>query len=44
MLQAGDSIVSLSAGGGGYGDPLQRDPAGVLDDVIDEWISVSRAR
>lgn len=44
VLQAGDCIVSLSAGGGGYGDPLQRDPARVLDDVVDEWISVARAR
>lgn len=43
-LHAGESIVSLSAGGGGYGDPLDREPARVLDDVADEWISVARAR
>lgn len=43
-LQPGEAIVSLSAGGGGYGDPLLRDPARVLDDVCDEWISAARAR
>jgi N-methylhydantoinase B len=32
------------AGAGGYGDPLQRDPARVLDDVLDERISVEYAR
>ena len=37
------SIVSLSAGGGGYGDPLDRDPKLVLEDVIDEWVSPERA-
>ena len=42
-LSPGQSIVSLSAGGGGYGDPLDREPARVLDDVADEWISPGRA-
>lgn len=43
-LQPVESIVSLSAGGGGYGDPLDRDPERVLEDVVDEWISPERAR
>jgi N-methylhydantoinase B len=42
-LNPGESIVSLSAGGGGYGLPLDRDPAAVLADVIDDYISVARA-
>ena len=32
------------AGGGGYGDPLQRDPALVLGDLMEEKITVTRAR
>jgi N-methylhydantoinase B len=30
-------------GGGGWGDPLDRDPSAVLDDVLDEYVSVERA-
>ena len=43
FLQPQESIVSLSGGGGGYGDPLTRDPSLVLEDVIERWISVQRA-
>ena len=32
-----------TAGGGGYGDPLERDRELVLEDVIDELVSVDRA-
>ena len=32
-LSAGDSVRVLSGGGGGYGDPLRRDPARVAEDV-----------
>jgi N-methylhydantoinase B len=39
----GDSFTRPSAGGGGLGDPLERDPAAVLEDVIDEYVSVERA-
>lgn len=44
LLRPREAIVSLSAGGGGYGDPLERAPASVLEDVLDEWISPERAR
>jgi N-methylhydantoinase B len=27
-------------GGGGWGDPFDRDPHAVLDDVLDEYVSV----
>jgi N-methylhydantoinase B len=39
----GQSIVSLSAGGGGYGLAWERDAEQVLVDVIDDYISVERA-
>ena len=40
----GDVISFQQPGAGGYGDPLARDPAHVLDDVIDEYVSVDAAR
>lgn len=40
---SGDVFSRPTAGGGGYGDPLERDPAAVLEDVIDEYVSVERA-
>ena len=43
-LKAGDVISFYSNGGGGYGDPLDRDPARVLEDVIDEFITLGKAR
>ncbi|MGH9211459.1 MAG: hydantoinase B/oxoprolinase family protein [Acidimicrobiales bacterium] len=43
-LGAGDRICYDYGGGGGWGDPLDRDPAAVLDDVLDEYVSVDGAR
>lgn len=42
-IEPGDSFSRPSAGGGGYGDPLEREPEAVLEDVIDEYVSVERA-
>lgn len=42
-VESGDSFVRPSAGGGGLGDPLERDPNAVLEDVIDEYVSIERA-
>ena len=42
-LQAGERIVYDFGGGGGWGDPLLRDPRAVLDDVWDEYVSVDGA-
>lgn len=42
-LRDGDSVSRPSAGGGGYGDPLERDPPAVLEDVIDGYVSIARA-
>lgn len=37
-------LFSQSGGGGGWGDPLDREPQAVLDDVLDEYVSVEGAR
>lgn len=42
-LQPGQRMVSYSAGGGGYGDPLDRDPELVLVDLVDKRISAEAA-
>jgi len=43
-LVKGDVFAHVSAGGAGRGDPLERDPAAVLDDVIEERIDIAYAR
>ncbi len=40
----GDRFTRPSAGGGGFGDPLERDPAAVREDVADGYVTVERAR
>ncbi|WP_237221588.1 hydantoinase B/oxoprolinase family protein [Rothia nasimurium] len=42
-VQAGDTFYRPSAGGGGFGDPLERSVEDVLEDVIDGYVSVERA-
>ena len=42
-IGAGDTFSRPTAGGGGFGDPLERDPALVLEDVIDDYVSIERA-
>ena len=37
-------IVSVTAGGGGYGPPAERDPERVRHDVVEGWVSRERAR
>ena len=39
----GDLVRIHTAGGGGWGDPLERDPNQVLDDVKDGFVSLSGA-
>jgi N-methylhydantoinase B len=43
-IRAGDIVVMQSAGGGGYGDPLAREPDRVRDDVLAGYVSPERAR
>jgi len=40
----GESFEFLSTGGGGWGSPLDRDPARVRDDVLDGYVSPEAAR
>ncbi|MGH9014216.1 MAG: hydantoinase B/oxoprolinase family protein [Acidimicrobiia bacterium] len=44
LLDTGESLVYEFGGGGGWGDPLERDPAAVLEDVWDEMVSIEGAR
>lgn len=43
-LKRGEVYRSALAGGGGWGDPLERDPEAVLDDVLNEKVSPEVAR
>ena len=38
-MRAGDTLVFRTAGAGGWGDPLERDPALVLRDVLRDLVS-----
>ena len=43
-VKKGEYIKSIIGGGGGYGDPLERDPELVKIRVRDEWVSPQKAR
>ncbi|TKG72573.1 hydantoinase B/oxoprolinase family protein [Prauserella endophytica] len=43
-IHAGDVLVQWIAGGGGYGDPLLRDPQLVAADVRDGYVTAETAR
>ena len=38
-LEPGDRVRVVTGAGGGYGDPLDREPALVLADVLDGYVS-----
>ena len=40
----GASVRVETAGGGGWGSPLEREPQQVLDDVLDEYVTLDAAR
>ena len=42
--EEGDVVSYISPSGGGFGNPLERDPSKVLDDVLDEIITLDSAR
>jgi N-methylhydantoinase B len=44
ILHHGDTLRHTLAGAGGHGDPLERDPALVAEDVADEKVSLEAAR
>jgi N-methylhydantoinase B len=43
VLAPGETLVARCCGGGGYGDPLERDPALVAADLAEGWIGRERA-
>ena len=43
-LESGDMLICILSGGGGYGDPRDRDPDAVGLDVRYGWLSPERAR
>ena len=43
-MSRGERVVSIAPGGGGYGDPLQRDVDAVLDDLREGRITSESAR
>lgn len=43
-MKPGDVIIMDAAGGGGFGDPLDRDPEMVREDVIQGYVSLEKAR
>jgi N-methylhydantoinase B len=42
-LEPGETLVGHTCGGGGYGPPHERDPARVVNDVREGWITPGRA-
>jgi N-methylhydantoinase B len=42
-LEPGERVVYDYGGGGGWGNPLDRDSQAVLDDVLDEYVSLEGA-
>lgn len=43
-LAAQDVLANITGGGGGYGPATEREPARVLEDVVDGFVSVESAR
>ncbi|MCW1838881.1 hydantoinase B/oxoprolinase family protein [Prosthecomicrobium hirschii] len=44
VLQPGESLISITAAGGGCGDPLEREVERVAEDVAEGWVTPARAR
>jgi N-methylhydantoinase B len=44
LLSKGDRITAQGPCGGGYGNPFERDPQAVMEDVLDEIIDIASAR
>ncbi len=44
LLKRGDVVRYQTPGGGGYGNPLNRDPQAVLTDVRNGWVSLDAAQ
>jgi N-methylhydantoinase B/oxoprolinase/acetone carboxylase alpha subunit len=44
MLKPGDVVRVQTNAGGGFGDPLEREPELVLGDVLDRYVTLDHAR
>ena len=44
VIEDGEFWAGISSGGGGYGDPLQRDPEAVLESLIGGFLSLKSTR
>lgn len=44
ILTIGSRVTIMVGGGGGFGNPLERDPERVLDDVVNGYVSVEAAK
>jgi N-methylhydantoinase B len=44
LVPRGTEAILATAGGGGFGDPLERDPRKVLEDVLEGYVSLRGAR
>jgi N-methylhydantoinase B len=42
-FRAGDRVIATAGGGGGLGDPFERDPAAVREEVWNEFMTVEQA-
>jgi N-methylhydantoinase B len=43
-IEDGDLVRSVTGAGGGYGDPREREPRSVREDVLDGYVSADEAR
>ena len=43
VLKPGDSISTIEAGGGGFGNPLERPPERVLEDIKNGFVTIEGA-
>jgi N-methylhydantoinase B len=43
VVHKGDRVLIRCAGSGGYGDPLEREPERVLQDLVDGYITPQAA-
>jgi len=44
LVPNGSVVIFVTAGGGGWGDPLERDPERVKNDVIEGYVSLEAAK
>jgi N-methylhydantoinase B len=44
VLEPGETVISVSCSGSGYGPPVEREPERVRRDVLEGWVSRERAR